>query len=395
MSALLAAALFAPALWLVLLHRAPTAAESRRWTSAFAVAVAAVWLLVVLVDGDAAVGRFGASAVPVGTWLLAASITWPTRRLPTSLLVVTAAIASGGASLLDGGGDASDAAGALALAAAAVLVTARSEGDGGMQAAVGAVLGSAGVAFGIAAEAETLALAGAAVVVVSSTARVRRAGVLLFPLAIAIASSVPTLQWSHAALLAVVAAVAASRPGMTLALWALVAAAVGSDPVLLGGAAVAAAVALHPVTAIAAVPGVAALVATDPTSRWSMVVALLGVITALRLWRDEPDTVPGGPTRATVAALALGAWLLLAPETWSDAPGLETWGTGVLVAAVAGAIGAFLVASFTEVTFTVPDVEVADPAYAPRDQRWSTPAAIGALVVLAIAGGTLVASSLS
>jgi hypothetical protein len=75
--------------------------------------------------------------------------------------------------------------------------------------------------------------------------------------------------------------------------------------------------------------------------------------------------------------------------------GLDHWGTGVIVAAVAGAVGAFVSASFTEVPFTVPDVEVADPPYGPGDPRWAVPAGIASLVILAIAGAALVASVVS
>ena len=96
-------------------------------------------------------------------------------------------------------------------------------------------------------------------------------------------------------------------------------------------------------------------------------------------------------------SLAAGAWLLLSPQTWAwvGAADLPAWRTAVVAGALGASVGAFVVASFTDVAFRAPAIDTPDPAYAPGDPGWAGRAALAALVVLGIAGATLVASSMS
>jgi hypothetical protein len=199
-----------------------------------------------------------------------------------------------------------------------------------------------------------------------------------------------------AVVLAVLACVVARRPAMSLGLWALVSAASGVHVLLLGAGAVLAAVLLHPAVAVAALPGAAVLAAAVVTDggRWALPLAALAALTAAQLWRPPAET-NGGAAPATVAAVGLALWLLLAPETWRHEPGLESWGTAVVVALVAGAVGAFGVASFSDATFALPRLEVPDPLYPAGDPRWVWRAAPFVLAVLGVCGATLVASTVS
>jgi hypothetical protein len=131
-----------------------------------------------------------------------------------------------------------------------------------------------------------------------------------------------------------------------------------------------------------------------------LALAVLAAVTVARLWPDADagdDLVDRAPAPSTFAALAVGAWLLLAPETWgwADAPGLEEWGTGVLYASGAAAVASFVVASFTDVTFLVPSLEVADPSYRPGEARWVWAAALACVLALAACGGLLLSAVLS
>jgi hypothetical protein len=188
---------------------------------------------------------------------------------------------------------------------------------------------------------------------------------------------------------------------VSIGLWALAASTVSvPGALLLASASVLASMWRHPIALVTALPGAAtlALAAEHDGAPSLLALALLAAFTVVRLWRvHSDDVVEGAPTAPTIAALGLGAWLVLAPETWAwvGAPGLESWGTGVVYALGATAAVAFAIASFTETPFTLPAVEVADPAYAPGESRWSPRAAMVALAILAIAGGWLVASAAS
>ena len=409
---MIAVALVAPLLALPLTWRAPSAVAARRWVGWLSLAVAAVWLVLLVTDDGAAFGRFGAGAAPVGvgTWLLVASVRWPARRWPLALTVLAAGTASGGAALLAGAGDLSDAGGALAVAAALVVLAARAEDDRGLVPAALGVAGSAAVALGLVRlEADTggfaggggaLVALGAAAVVLGAGNRVRRAGVVLLPLALAIGVQAD-VGTGVALVVAAVAAAVADRPAASLGLWALAAAALSpAAGLLLAAAAVVSAAWLHPLAALAALPGAAAFasVASQDGSPARLALAALAAVTIARLWRPVEADLVGGPLApSTTTAAGLGLWLALAPETWAwaPAPGLASWGTGVAYAGLAAAFGVFVVASFTDAAFAVPDLEVADPSYRPGEPRWAWRAALAGLGVLAITGAWLVASVVS
>ena len=409
---MIAVALLAPLLALPLTWRAPSTVAARRWVSWLALAVAAVWLVLLLTDERAELGRFGAGAAPVaaGTWLLVASVRWPARRWPLALTVLAAGTAAGGAALLAGAGDLSDAGGALAIAAALVVLAARAEDDRGLVPAALGVAGAAAVALGLvglesdtggfAAGGGALVALGAAAVVLGAGNRVRRAGVVLLPLALALGVQAD-VGTGVALVLAIAAVLVADRPAASLGLWALAVAALNpAAGLLLAAAAVVSAAWLHPLASLAALPGAAAFafVALQDGSPARLALAALAAVTIARLWRPiEPDLVGGRLAPSTIAAVGVGAWLALAPETWAwaPAPGLASWGTGVLYAGLAAAFGAFVIASFTDAAFVAPDLEVADPSYRPGEPRWAWRAALAALAVLAIAGAWLVASVVS
>lgn len=407
-------ALLAPALGLPLAWRAPTGSQARRWVGWLALADAALWLLVLVVDPTADVGRFGAGAAPVaiGTWLVLASIAWPARRWPLTLAILAGGTCVAGAALLAGGGDLADAAGALAIAAVLVLLAARSEDDRGLAPAAACMAGAAVIALGLvrlegdtggfAAGGGALVALGAALAVVGAGARARRTGVVLVPLALLLGVQADASAGIGVAL-AIGAALTTSRPAVCLGLWALAVATVSPAAALLvAAAAVVGAVWLHPFVALAALPGAAAVVyaATQDTSSSRLALALLAALTIARLWpgeRDADDVVDGAPSPSTIAAVAVGAWLVLAPETWgwADAPGLESWGTGILYASGAAALAAFVVASFTDATFVLPKLEVADPPFRPGQPRLAWVGAVGCFVVLVASSGALVAAVLT
>ena len=406
---MIALALVLPVLGLPLAWRAPTAVTARRLVSWLALADAALWLAVLLADSDASIGRFGAGAAPVaiGTWLLVSSVGWPARRWVVALTVLAAGIAVGGASLLAGDGDLSDAAGALGIAAVLVVLAARIEDDRGVVPAAVAVVGAAVVALGLvrlegdtggfAGGGGSLVALGAAAVVLAAGGRARRTGVVLLPLALVLGIQADVGS-GVAVAIAVVATLVADRPAASLGLWAI-AAAVVSPPaaVLVGAAAVLAGAWPHALVPLAVLPGAAAVVAVASQSGAPnrLALAVLAAVTVARLWHPaDPDAAGARVSPPTMAAVGIGAWLVLAPETWgwASAPGLDSWGTGVLYAAVAAAVGAFVIASFSDATFAVPDLEVADPSYRPGEPRWAWRVALVAIVVLALAGARLLAA---
>jgi hypothetical protein len=103
------------------------------------------------------------------------------------------------------------------------------------------------------------------------------------------------------------------------------------------------------------------------------------------------------PAEATIGALAAGAWLLVAPQTWSwvgDAE-LTDWRTAILAAAAGAVAGALAVAAFTELPFATPALDSPDPVHAAGDAPWARRAAPVALVALAACGAVRVASTVS
>jgi hypothetical protein len=354
------------------------------------------------------------SPAAIGTWLLVASITWPARRLPLALAVLGAGTCVGGASLLAGRGDLSDAAGGLLVATAIVALAARSERDRGLLPAIACLVGAAAIAFGLTRlEGDTggfvqgggiPAVFGAAAAVVGAGGRARRTGVVLLPLAMLLGiQAAAALADGHRVmvLLALAGTLVARRPGAALGCWAI-AAAVVSPPaaLLLAAAAVLTAALPHPVAPLVALPGTAALamaLAQDGT-RTGLLVAALAVVTVARLWvADDAELIGGRPSEPSLAAVVLGGWLLLAPETWTwvGRAELAQWGTGAIIAGVAAGLGSFVLFSFSEEPFALPAVEVGDPAYAPGDGRWAWRVTIVSLAIVGISGFALVASAAS
>jgi len=138
-------------------------------------------------------------------------------------------------------------------------------------------------------------------------------------------------------------------------------------------------------------------VEADKIVSFAGALGVLATITVVRVARVEIDARRGTPPASTIAALVLGAWLLVAPQTWSwvGVAELTDWRTAVVLAAVGAAAGAFAVASFTDLTFSVPALDVADPVAPAGDGRVARLAAPVALVALAVCGVVLVASSVS
>lgn len=400
MTLLLALVLFAPALALPWARVAPTAAAARSAASTGALVLAAGWLVLVLGDAHATLGRFAAGAAPsaIGVWLLVAALTWPTQRVPVVVAFVAGGVTVGGLALLAGRGDASDAAGALAIAAAVVVLGARREDDGGLWLATAGAVGAGLLSLGVAWDGVVLTTIGCAVIAGASAARARRVGSVVLPAALVLGIASGGGGRVSVAL-GVAGAVLASRPAVALAMWSLAVAAAGASAgaSLLGASAVLLAVVVNPIAAVAALPGAASSVAAlaDAGDRTAVVLSLLAVVTVYRLVHARADARAGMPSPATTAALAAEAWLLVAPQTWSwaGAADLRGWRTGVLIAAAGTAVGVFVVASFTETAFVVPMLDAVDPATSVGDPRWARRASVVALVALAGCGGVLVASS--
>lgn len=416
MSALLALAVAAPVVGAAWSRLAPSAALARRALVTGALILAGVWVVLLVTDAEATLGRVGTGAAPAaaGTWLLASTISWPTRRLPIALASLVAGTAVLGLSL-GGGGDLSDVAGALAVAAALAAVAARSEDDDGLLAACASVIGASLIAAGLVRLESTTGgfesggglpvVAGAALIALGATWRARRVGVLLLPigLALGIQAGAALDGGDGAALvLAAAATVAAWRGplGAPLALWALAASCVGATPgaLLLAAAAVVVASTLHPLFAVSALPGAAslAMAVVDDGAPARLALIALAAATVAGLWRLPIDVMGGRPAPPTIAALVTAAWLTLAPETWGwvGSSQLGTWGTGVVVAAVAGLVGTYLAMSLTDAHVVVPGLEVPDPVGDRHEPTWAWRAALVSLVVLGICSAALVASVL-
>jgi hypothetical protein len=364
--------------------------------------------------------------VAVGTALVLASIRWPRRWLPRLLAAVAGAVAVVGVARANGTGDLSDVGVAIAIATVVAALASRLERDGGVGPAALAVGGAAAAAAGLA-RLETatggfrlpdgrqlepqpgwLLVLAATAIVVAAARRPRRAAAVLLPVGLWLGLATGgTLEHGGDAIALVLALGGALAPHVhgAIALWALAAAATpvaGAGAAgLLAAAAVIAAVWLHPRAALAAAPGAAALAAAlvdDPTPA-RLALAALAVVTVARLWRtdlDDVDLVPGRASPVTAIVAALAAWLLLAPETWTwtgDAR-LTGWGTGVLLAALAAAVGGYVALSVRGQDIELPALEVADPSYRPGEPRRAGTALVASLAILGLCGGWLLASSL-
>jgi hypothetical protein len=271
-------------------------------------------------------------------------------------------------------------------------------------------------------DAALLLVAGAGAVAVAGALRPRRSPVLLLPVALAI--GVPAAGASAAGgdglalvlmLLALTvagawAAVAdqvrdARLLAAALALAALAAAAVPSSGIpgsgaavrgvqaagvpaawLLAAAAVITAVCLVPLAALSALPGAASFVVVliaDPEpvrlvlAALAATLAVAAAVAVRRSWpptgdRDDPAggagsaslDLLGGALPAAVPALALGAWLAVAPGTWTWAGEiyLDGWSDTVALAAAGGLIVAVAAGSAGRVALPRrPVLAAADP----------------------------------
>ena len=364
--------------------------------------------------------------VAVGTALVLLAIRWPRRWLPRLLALGAGAVAVVGVARANGAGDLSDAGVAVAVAAVVAALASRFERDGGIGPAALAVGGAAAVAAGLA-RLETatggfrlpdgrelepqpgwLLVLGATALVVAAGRRPRRAVGALLPvglwLGLASGGSLEHGGDAIALVLALGGAVAPHAHG-AIALWALAAAATpvagAGAAALLAAAAVIAAISLHPRAAVVAAPGAAALAAAlvDDPSPARLALAALAVITVARLWRtdlDEVDLVEGHLSPVAAVVAALGAWLLLAPETWTWAGDarLTGWGTGVLLASLAAAVGGYVALSVRAQDIELPAIEVADPSYRPGEPRRAGIALVASLAILGLCAAWLLASSL-
>ena len=101
------------------------------------------------------------------------------------------------------------------------------------------------------------------------------------------------------------------------------------------------------------------------------------------------------PSRLVVAATTLGAWLLLAPTTWTwaDSPDLPAWNEGAAVATAAAAIGLARNARRLPVTgsFGGPDPELPSPTPVPPWVLRASLALLG-LSLVALVASTVRAS---
>lgn len=262
-----------------------------------------------------------------------------------------------------------------------------------------------------------LLLGGAAAVAVAGGLRPRRTAGLLLPVGLALGVPAAAALGSAGDVMAIVLAAAAAA---TVAAWAslpqdsgggvrllvaalalasLAAAAVDAPGIagtttgladvgragvpgawLLAAAALVTAVTLVPVAALAAIPGMAALtvvLVADPEPAHLAVVALLAATAAIAVAardrlspddgeRDEQEAGDRlGPLAAGIPALAAGAWLLVAPGTWTWAgeAALEGWSRSVAVAVAAGLIGAVAAGATGRVAVpSLPCLAAPDPA---------------------------------
>ncbi|MGI8758676.1 MAG: hypothetical protein ACR2K0_05165, partial [Acidimicrobiales bacterium] len=232
--------------------------------------------------------------------------------------------------------------GAAAIAVAGALRPRRSAG---LLLPIGLALGvPAAAALGPEGDAMAVVLAAAAAATVGARAARSQgagAGMHLLVVALALAS------------LSAASVDAPGIPGTTVALAETSRAGV-PGAWLLAAAAVVAAVTLVPWAALAAAPGAAALavvLVADPEPAHLAVAALLVAAAAVGVAaRDRVQPDDGGderdagdrlgPLAAGAPALAVGAWLLIAPGswTWAGDAALEGWSRSAAVAVAAGII---------------------------------------------------------
>lgn len=362
--------------------------ESARWLARAAALVGAALWVVVAVTGDADAGPVAATgvvaAVGVGACLLFAATTRPLERRNALLgALVLFAVPAGPAAAAGDGGTPELAAALLAAGGIALFAGWKDDDEdlrAGLVAAAGAIVAvqvltkvvrdtsSLDVPTGPLALGDGLALvAGGGLLAAAALLQPRRlpAPLLAGGLALALEAAALLDRGGDALALAAVAGALVllarwpdprARPG-ALALVALAAAAVpaGTRPaaLLLAAGAVLAAVVLHPLAALAGLPGAAALVvalADEPTA--ARVALGVGVAIALVLLAQRPGAEPAVaadaddnaapvPLAAVVPALVVAAWLVLLPTTWGWVGGadLTAWAGGAAVATAASVAG--------------------------------------------------------
>lgn len=379
MGALLVVAVVIPALAGLVTWKLPSPPLARTVVQWACVGAAACWVLAAALD-DVAAGPLGtrglAAPAAAGVALAGAAVRRPLRRFPAALIGVAVTAATLGLAIAGGEGAPVDAASGLVGAALALAVATRSEADGGMRHAAAGLAGAALVGIGIAgldgADLPTRGtlpggttvpvLLGAAIVVVAAGERPRRALAPLLPVVLAIGLPLGPLvadgRGPIAIAMAVLAAAAAlwpgRRPAVSIALLALAAAVLPGGAAaarLLAAGAVVAHVGAIPAAVAAALPGAAALAmaVADDTDRVHLAVGLLAVLVAFGATRwavvDQEHAVgDDGARPGAWAALALGAWLLAAPHTWTWAGDAAppAWGSGAIVA-LTGVVAALAV----------------------------------------------------
>lgn len=435
MGPLLLAAVAAPALAAAATWRlsSPLGRTVVQWA---AFGAAAIWVVATAV-GEITVGPLGVAGstgpAAAGVALAAAAVRRPLRRLPAALTGLAASVATGGLSMSGGEGAPVDAAAGLVAAALLVTLATRLEADGGLLPAAVALAGAALVGFGIAdldgaglPSRGTLdggttwpVLAGAVLVVVAAAVRPRRSLAPLLPAALGVALPVLPLAAAGggpaAAVLAVGAAALAVRPAgvrlrppalglrpTTQPAAAIAVLALGSAllpgtldaAVLLAAAAVVAHVAAVPVAAAAALPGAAtlALAVADEAVRTHVTVAAAAVVVAvgvtLHALRDDLEAGDDGARPGAWTALALGAWLLAAPHTWTwtEASAPRGWGSGAIVAATGATVALAVLTDLGNRTIPLGRLDAVEPLAAGDDTRRREIAAAAAAVLAAAAG---------
>ncbi|MBW3580830.1 MAG: hypothetical protein KY447_08780 [Actinobacteria bacterium] len=406
-------------------------------------------------SADGAVASAGA-----GASLLLASVSRPARRGPAAGGALALSLLTTGLALAAGSESATSTLPVFALAAGVgvVAVTTAREGDGGIAAAAVALLGMVAVASGLvqqSAGASTVSrgafgpglflMIGGALIATAGALRLRRSASMLLPVGLTIAVSAGTTLASEGAalvlafvafavaggwaaspgdrggerplvvVLAFVALAVAAVPAGALPGWApLVEESASSSGVpaawLLAVAAVVTGVVLVPAAALSALPGAAAfavVVAAEPSpARLGVAALVVGAVVAaaVAVQRREASEAGGrgddddglGLLAAGIPALAVGAWLLVAPTTWAwvGDTKLANWSDTVAVAAAGGLIGVIAAGVTGRVAVPrAPRVVAPDPAVAGVDPPGARGAALVSAVALGLALLALVVSS--
>ncbi len=218
--------------------------------------------------------------------------------------------------------------------------------------------------------------------------------------------------------LAFVALAVAAVPAGALPGWApLVEESASSSGVpaawLLAVAAVVTGVVLLPAAALSALPGAAAfavVVAAQPSpARLGVAALVVGAVVAAAVaverreaseaggrGDDDHDGLGLSPLAPGIPALAVGAWLLVAPTTWAwvGDTKLADWSDTVAVAAAGGLIGVIAAGATGRVAVPrAPRVVAPDPAMAGVDPPGARGAALVSAVALGLALLALVVSS--